>query len=209
MAAGSHTFYAVDGHHEDYSTPAFLDGDSRSQLCTGSLDFILDEPDLIDVTTTMQPVGCYSSATGSITVDAVTGGRGGYTYLWEVLDTNIPTPSGYHPFTPTDPLHPTELAHGTYRLTVRDLAGCQAVIVTEVTQPAVPLVINEVKVYPESCTGTANGRVVVSAVGGYPAYTYRIDGQVDQKNSSFDGLTAGAYRLIGARPTGLRGSTTG
>lgn len=195
LAAGNHTFYAVDGHHEDYATPAFLDGDSRAQLCSGSLDFTLDEPDLIDVSVTMQPVICYGTATGSITVDAVMGGRGGYTYAWEVLDTSVPNPNGYRPFVPTNPLHPVDLAHGTYRLTVRDSAGCQAVVVTEVTQPAIALTIDAVQTYAESCTGTADGKLQLFAKGGYPPYTYHIDHQAAQVYGLFDGLSAGAYLL--------------
>ncbi len=195
LGAGNHTFYAVDGHHEDYATPAFLDGDSRAQFCSGSLNFTLDEPDLISVATTMQPVICYGTATGSITVDAVTGGRGGYTYAWEMLDTGMPNLDGYRSFSPADPLHPTDLAHGTYRLTIRDSAGCQAVVVTEVTQPAIALTIDAVQTYAESCTGTADGKIQLFAKGGYPPYTYHIDHQADQVYGLFEGLTAGAYLL--------------
>ncbi len=195
LGTGSYTFYAVDGHHEDHSTPAFLDGDSRNQLCTGSLNFTLDEPDLINVITTTQSVVCYGTATGSITVDAVTGGRGDYTYAWEALDTEIYTPSGYRSFTPTNPLHPTDLAYGTYRLTVRDAAGCQAVVVTEVTQSTIPLAIDAVQTYAESCTGTADGKLQILAKGGYPPYTYRVDSQADQFYGLFEGLTTGAYLL--------------
>ena len=85
LEAGDYTFSAIDAHHAEY-----LEGyDTLTispdvSLCVGTLSFTLKEPELITVYPTTQPVTCYGTATGSITIDEVTGGRGGYTYEWQV-----------------------------------------------------------------------------------------------------------------------------
>ena len=193
LEAGDYTFYAIDGHHEDYETPAFLDETSHTKLCTGTLTFTLTEPERIEVYYTKRPVTCYGTATGGITIDDVTGGWGIYTYAWSVRN---PTANTYRTLTPADPKNLSEVPAGTYRLVVSDTAECTSTTTEiEVTQPARPLDVTSVPAYPESCPGTADGKLQVLAQGGYPPYTYQIDGGAYQTQGLFEKLAAGAYLL--------------
>ena len=196
LEAGNHTFYAIDAHHAEY-----LEGydtltiDPTLSLCVGTFNFTLEEPEFITVYPTIRPVTCYGTATGSITVDSIAGGWGIYTYEWSVLDPTANTLDGYRTLTPTNPANLSNIPYGNYRLIVRDTAGCASTTTIEVTQPEIPLVISTVKQYPESCAGTANGKLEIRAEGGYPPYTYQIDGGTYQASGFFDGLTAGPYML--------------
>ena len=196
LEAGNYTFYAIDAHHaeylEGYDTLTISPGVS---LCVGTLNFTLKEPELITVYTTMHPVTCYGTATGSITVDDVAGGWEVYTYEWSVLDPTANTADGYRKLIPADPKNLSDIPYGNYRLMVRDTAGCLSTTTIEVTQPKLPLAINAVQHYPESCEGTADGKLEVRAEGGYPPYQYQIDGGTYQANGFFGGLAAGAYLL--------------
>ena len=196
LKARNHTFYAIDAHHAEY-----LEGydtltiDPILSLCVGTFNFTLEEPEFITVYPTITPVTCYGTATGSITVDSIAGGWGIYTYEWSILDPTANTPDGYRTLTPANPAHLSDVPYGNYRLIVRDTAGCASTTTIEVTQPEIPLVISTVKQYPESCAGTANGKLEIRAEGGYPPYTYQIDGGTYQASGFFDGLTAGPYML--------------
>ena len=78
--------------------------------------------------------------------------------------------------TPEDSTHLTNLPAGSYILTVRDVAGCKWFNGIDITQPELPLTINAVQYYPESCEGTTDGKLEIRAEGGYPPYQYQIDG---------------------------------
>ena len=196
LKAGNHTFYAIDAHHAEY-----LEGydtltiDPTLSLCVGTFNFTLEEPEFITVYPTITPVTCYGTATGSITIDSIAGGWGIYTYEWSILDPTANTPDGYRTLTPADPAHLSDVPYGNYRLIVRDTAGCASTTTMEVTQPEIPLVISAVQQYSESCAGTADGKLEIRAEGGYPPYTYQIDGGTYQISGFFDGLTAGPYML--------------
>ena len=197
LEAGDYTFYAIDGHHDEYFVGYnTLEIDPTVDLCVGSLDFTLDEPEPINVSITKYPVTCYGTATGSITVDTVTGGRGEYTYEWGIQVNPVGTPEEYRTLTPSDPRRLTDVPRGNYRLIVRDTAGCRSTLFATITQPTSPLVISTVTLRPESCTGSADGSIHLEASGGYSNYRYQIDGGPYQPNGGFfGGLTAGAYML--------------
>ena len=196
LEAKDYTFYAIDGHHEDYSTmPAFFGNQPHvGKLCYGSLNFTLDEPDSIKAYVTLDSAACYGTATGGITISDVTGGWGEYTYSWAVNDPGVP--DNWRTLTPVDPRRLTDAPAGSYRLTVYDSAGCQSVVPIEIQQPERPLEITGVRQYLESCTGTTDGKFQVEVQGGWPGYAYQLDGGAyEYNNGFFEDLTAGAYLL--------------
>ncbi|TPE42586.1 T9SS type B sorting domain-containing protein [Pontibacter mangrovi] len=88
----------------------------------------------------------------------------------------------------------TNLAAGTYNITVKDANGCtltQAVEVTDIEGPS------DVALTSESSTcGASNASITVGAVtGGTPTYTYSIDGKTFQASASFGSLAAGDYTI--------------
>jgi len=117
---------------------------------------------------------CNGGTDGSIDI-TVSGANGNVTYLWNDGNTSEDR---------------TNLAAGTYSVTVTDEAGCKASASFTITQPTKPLKIrSEVTPVtgPKKCDGTAN----LKAVGGTAPYTYQWhDGYV---GASRTGLCKGAY----------------
>jgi gliding motility-associated-like protein len=105
---------------------------------------------------TITNVLCNGGAIGSVTV-AANGGTQGYTYLW--------SPSGGNGVTASN------LAAGTYTITVTDANGCTIISATSVTQPT-SLTVNGSTIANVLCNGGNNGSATVMANNGSPAYTY-------------------------------------
>jgi gliding motility-associated-like protein len=104
---------------------------------------------------TTVPVNCNSTNSGSIDIQT-TGGQGAYTYIWSNSKT-------------TEDI--TNLAVGTYKVSVTDQIGCTAMLSAYVDQPtAMSAVINQISVL--GCgTGYAS-QLEVTQTGGTAPYTY-------------------------------------
>lgn len=99
---------------------------------------------------------CTGSTDGSATI-GVQGGTPGYTYSW-----NTPNGNG---------VNATNLAPGTYTLTVTDANACVVAITVTITASGGPTVTigNVVHV---GCTGGNNGSATANPVGGSAPYSY-------------------------------------
>ncbi len=111
-------------------------------------------PTSIQLTLTPTPVSCLGGATGAIS-SSITGGTAPYTYLWN----NNVTSSGL-----------TNIAAGTYTLTVTDATGCTAT--SQVTLTANAGLTVSTTSTNASCTGVCNGSVSTTINGGTAPYTY-------------------------------------
>ena len=122
--------------------------------CMATAGFFIVQPAPIDLTLTSTPVDCGGESTGSITV-AATGGAGGFTYDWSNGAT-----------TPTI----TDLAAGTYVVTVTDANDCTALATATITEadPITGQIIGDATV----CPGVADAFLRIAPVGGTPPYTY-------------------------------------
>lgn len=123
----------------------------------------------------IEDVDCYGSTSGSAEVFG-TGGNHGYSYQWS---------SGH-----AGPVA-TDLAAGTYRVTVTDVQGCTEERLITIDQPA-PLGVTGQETR-ETC-GRGDGQIFVNATGGVTPYTYDI-GNGHQSSSTFINLTAGSYSI--------------
>ncbi len=107
---------------------------------------------------------CFGGNTGTATAQG-TGGSGAYNYTWSNGQTG-----------PTA----TNLAVGTYTVTIRDNNGCTNTVVQSViiTQPssALAAVINVGNITPVSCFGNSDGQIIVTASGGSGVYNYSWSG---------------------------------
>lgn len=86
------------------------------------------------------------------------------------------------------------LAAGTYTLHIKDNNGC-TYDTTLVLTGLPPIVIAEVTASGVRCYGETNGVITVTALGGVPPFTYRIDDQGFINNGAFAGLATGTYTV--------------
>jgi uncharacterized protein (TIGR02145 family) len=100
-------------------------------------------------------INCYGSATGSIDL-TVTGGTSPYYYIWS----NNSTVQDL-----------TNIAAGTYNVTVNDSNNCQVTATKTITQPLAAL-STSVTVTNANCTAANTGSVDLSVAGGTSPYTY-------------------------------------
>ncbi len=130
-------------------------------------------------------VTCFGLTNGSCTVAIPTGGAGApFTYsLTAPLQVN-----GIGQF--------SNLAPGSYNISVRDAAGCIATTSVTITQPtAVTLTTSSL---PAKCFGTPTGTINIVGAGGTPSYSYNLNAGGYQSSSTFAGV-AGANYVMGIK----------
>ena len=86
----------------------------------------------------------------------------------------------------------SNVANGTYTVTVQDSKGCTAT--AQVTVNVAPLTL-QVSVVHLLCFGDQNGSITVTASGGIPFYAYSLNGGNFQSNPTFSNLSAGFYNV--------------
>ncbi|MGQ2984750.1 T9SS type B sorting domain-containing protein [Flavobacterium sp.] len=143
----------------------------------------------VATTTVVQPT-C-AVATGTITVNAPTGG----TLTYSIDGTNFQASPVF-----------ANLAPGTYTVTTQLAGGCTSVTsaITINGAPVVPAVATTTVTQP-SCT-TATGSITVTAPTG-AEFTYSIDGTTYQASPVFAGLAAGSYTLTTRSADGCTSAT--
>ena len=118
---------------------------------------------------------------GSATA-TVTGGTSPYTYTWNT------TPVQY---TATA----TNLAAGTYTVTVKDANNCSATANVTITQPSAALSATISGQTNVSCFGNNTGSATVSAAGGTSPYTYTWNTTPVQYTTTATNLASGTYTV--------------
>ncbi len=146
LAAGNYTLVVTDT----------FSGTSSLISCVDSMSITVLEPTAVDVVvdSTTNPT-CSGSADGSIYITA-TGGTGSYTYLWP----NATTVEDI-----------TGLNNGTYIVTVSDANNCTDTVSATLTVPN-PILISVDNITNNSCAGTTDGSITISATGGVGALSY-------------------------------------
>lgn len=145
--------------------------------CVDSAVVTIIEPNAINLAFTTVDATCGQSD-GSATVNP-SGGTPPYTYAWSNSQSTQTA---------------TNLAAGSYSVTVTDSQGCTAngsVSVNNLNGPT----LSVVSVMDASCAGVSDGEIVVSASSGTPPYMYSIDGVNFQASATFTGLASGSYTL--------------
>jgi gliding motility-associated-like protein len=156
--------------------------------CVRTTTTIIENTRSIGASATTSNTNCGAS-TGGASV-TTTGTSGTVSYLWSTGATTASI-SG--------------VPSGTYRVTVTDGGGCQAVVnnisVNSTTSFSItPVVANAV------CTAT-NGSVQLSTTGGNAPYTYTV-GAVSNTTGTFGGLTAGNYNVTIRDNAGCQSTAT-
>jgi PKD repeat protein len=113
---------------------------------------------------------------------SVTGGTPSYSYVWN--STPVQTTATA-----------TNLASGTYAVTVTDANGCSATGSGTVGAPICALSLSETHVDPV-CYGASTGSIAVTSTGANGAVNYKLQpGNVTNSTGSFSGLSAGNYTV--------------
>lgn len=140
----------------------------------------------LNATATAADVSCFGANNGTATA-AATGGNptAGYTFVWNIGAT-----------TPTI----SNLAPGTYTVTVSDVSGCTDTATASVDQPdALTLGI---AVQNIACFGSNTGAATANPAGGTPNYTYRWN--TGQTTQTISNLAAGTYTATAIDQNGCR-----
>jgi len=184
-AAPSTIQYSVDG--ENYApSPLMVTGGTYTVTaqdvngCTATMEQeVVVGPAAIDVNAMSMPEACFGSADGQVSW-APEGGEGMYTYAFggeATTETSV-----------------SDLAPGTYEVTVTDEDGCSETVSVEV---AAGVEITATAVSTDaSCFGDDDGEVELSAEGGTGSFQYSDDGNSFGQDNEFDDLLAGTYNFF-------------
>jgi hypothetical protein len=146
-----------------------------------SLQATIAQPTQIAISNTVTNASCSGKADGAIDV-SVTGGSGGYTYVWNTGATTQDLAS---------------LKAGAYTLTVKDSTGCtaqKAITVTDNTQITIAATLTQ-----PGCNQT-NGAINITVTGGTAPYTYVWSN--GQTTEDVQALAPGTYKVTVADANG-------
>jgi gliding motility-associated-like protein len=145
--------------------------------CSTTTAVAISAPEPIDIQLEVKKLVCAGNADAEIRALA-TGGTPGYTYAWSNNDSGEKV---------------TNLAPGTYRLTLTDKNGCTSTLSQAIMEPN-PLDLNFVTESPD-CHGESTGRIQVLANGGKKPYKYSLNNGGFVSSNTFLVLPAGLYIL--------------
>lgn len=143
--------------------------------CSVTQSFTITQGSAMTINLIQSNLSCFGAGDGSIAA-LVSGGQSPYTYAWS---------SGG-----TTPIK-SNLAAGTYTLTVTDAAGCSATTSATLTQPT-QIVATSAKTNL-TCYASGDGAVDLSVSGGAGTYTYAWSNGATTEDLS--GVDAGTYTV--------------
>lgn len=144
--------------------------------CVSAQTVTITEPTVIAPFTSSNPATC-GNTNGDATV-SVTGGTGPYTYLWNNSQTTATI---------------SNLAGGSYNVTVTDANGCTSTATVNVTNTGAPTVSLQSS-SNVSCFGGTTGSATVLVSGGSSPYTYAWSPS-GGTSASATNLGAGTYTI--------------
>jgi len=148
-----------------------------AQGCVETETVIVTQPQaaLSAVIQTIQDADCFGSSTGSVSIN-VNQGTAPYSYNWSTGDT-------------TQNL--SNIASGTYTVTVTDANGCTQTLAAVIGQPLGALTASLNAMQSVACYGGSNGSISVNVTQGTPPYAYLWNTGATTQN--IYGLSAGNY----------------
>jgi gliding motility-associated-like protein len=162
--------FALSAQTEDligFPTDTYQVEITDSNGCFYEYYVILPEPDSLNITSTGVVVTCHGGTDGAIDI-TVTGGNPGYTYNW----TNGEITQDI-----------SNLAAGTYQVTVSDTKSCNDSLALTIIEPE-PITSN-ITSTPITCVDQTDGTAFVEASGGVGAYTFSwTNGTTDALNEN-------------------------
>ncbi len=153
---------------------------SDANGCTVAVNEFITEPDAILTSVASVAALCAGGTNGSATV-TVQGGIAPYNFTWSGGASGQATASN--------------LAPGTYMVTVSDANGCTVSATTVVSNTASPA-ISSVTTINSTCSGSDDGSSVIQLSGGTGPFAFSLNGGSSQMSGSFNNLTPGNYSIL-------------
>jgi len=164
--------------------------------CIAESSFFVPEPDEITYDAVITDVFCASESTGAIDISNVQGGTPPYSFSWS----NGATAQSI-----------SNLAAGSYTLTITDSNGCITVETFIVDEPDNPLILN-ISTTDVICWGEASGTATAEVSGGtpFPGGVYQYLWSNGETTQTITDLTEGTYSVIVTDANGctIEGSAT-
>lgn len=141
-------------------------------------------------------ISCLGYSNGSVKIDSISGGSGGYKFKWTTIDGLITGPDTLD--------HIDNVTAGKYHLTITDMMGCVKTDSITLTQPdGMVLSDSELSLsadggYNISCSGGNDGSIDITIEGGSGDYLYSWSGPgtFTATTQDISGLRAGTYTCI-------------
>ena len=160
--------------------------------CEQTSSFTLTDASVCSLVATANPTGmvsCYGACNGGLYYAYFDSNNDGPYQVELILDNNTvqtatnASSSGSGTF--------TNLCAGIYTVEVTSSQGCTGLYFITITEPS-QLQVTSVAT-SNATSGLNNGTATITATGGWPVYTYSIDGTTFQPGNSFTNLAAGVY----------------
>ncbi|MCB0563171.1 MAG: proprotein convertase P-domain-containing protein [Phaeodactylibacter sp.] len=158
--------------------------------CTALSSQVLNEPPALELEFNITDATCAGIADGSAQAVA-SGGNGNLNYSWGSGSNNSSL---------------SNLAAGSYCVTVTDANGCQITGCTDIAAPAA-LLIDSVSVRPVLCNGGETGGATIYTSGGDGNYSYQWNDNLAQISQSATLLAADTYTVVVTDGNGCQIST--
>jgi len=164
--------------------------------CKAIATTIINQPLALTASTvTNQQVSCFGGSNGSATVTA-SNGTPIYSYLWPISAASQTTATA------------TNLAQGSYIVTVTDFKGCEIIAIATISEPlnlSASILVNQ----QVSCFGGSNGSATITATGGTVNYSYAWPASALNQNTALvSNLLAGNYIVTVTDALGCKATAT-
>lgn len=171
-----------------YSIIARDDNGCEAQISS----LLVSQPTAMQMTLASTNALCFGQANGTVSVNSMFGGNGGYSFSRDDISYGATTVF-------------QNLAAGTYTVYGKDDKGCRVNASVTVGQPT--LLSFTTTVTPVLCNGEANGTITINGAGGTLPYLYGLDNNTFQSTNVFN-VKAGNAKVIIQDNNGCQQSTT-
>ena len=158
--------------------------------CDTTINVSITQAPQTIITETHTDVSCNGGTDGSISLSVV-GNAGPYSFFWSPAVGSDSTA--------------TNLAAGTYTVTITESGGCthvETIIINEPTAVSLTTVSTNA-----SCVGDSNATATITATGGFSPYTY-LWSPNGETTSMLSGLSGGIYTVLVTDATGCTAADT-
>jgi len=159
--------------------------------CSSSLQVTITQPTALTTTVSGTDVSCTATANGSATL-TTSGGSHPYTYSWNTTPVQTTATA-------------SNLAPGTYTITVKDSMNCSAASTINIGKKAITATSFHSNL---PCNGATTGTATVNISSGTLPFTYSWNTSPVQTTSTATGLAAGTYSVTVTDSAGCSATTS-